>query len=72
MPLAFDKKGGRSFNCRKFFVSLRKVSQFKQFKINMHSYKVFKKAWYAWHATHFKAYAMHDVQTTAGRMDGIK
>ena len=27
----------------------------KQFTINMHSYKVSKKAWYAWYATHFKA-----------------
>ena len=38
----------------------------------MHSNKVLKKIWYAWYVTHFKAYDMHDVQTTGGHMDNIK
>ena len=44
----------------------------KQFTINMHSNKVFKKAWYACYATQFKAYDMHDVQTIGGQMDNIR
>ena len=40
---------------------------------NEHAFiQSFKKIWYAWYATHFKAYDMHDMQTTVGHMNNIK
>ena len=71
MPLAFDKRRGRSFNSKKSsFLSAK--SNIKQVTINMHSNKVFKEIWYAWYATQIQAYDMHDLQTTWGHMNNIK
>ena len=49
MPLAFDKRRGRSFNC-KISSFLSASLNIKQFTINMHSNKVLRK------------HDMHDMQ----------
>ena len=55
MPLAFDKRRGRSFNYRKIFVSLRK-SKYQ----TIHNKHAFIQS--------FKKYDMHDMQHTSRHM----